>query len=156
MKFSTTEEYGLRCLIRIGKFYNAGKSLTIPEISRAEGISEHNAGKILRVLRIGGLLIAERGNTGGYTLSKSPEEIKISEVLFVLGGKLYDDEFCKTHTGASDLCTNSIDCSVRSLWKIIQDTIDGVVQNLTLRDLLGTEDKFMELFSNTAHIPVNN
>lgn len=156
MKFSTTEEYGLRCLIRIGKFYHVGKSLTIPEISRAEGISEHNAGKILRVLRIGGLLIAERGNTGGYTLSKSPEEIKISEVLFVLGGKLYDDEFCKTHTGASDLCTNSIDCSVRSLWKIIQDTIDGVVQNLTLRDLLGTEDKFMELFSNSAHIPVNN
>jgi Rrf2 family protein len=147
MKFSTQEEYGLRCLLRIAKFYHSGKSLTIPEISRAEGISEHNTGKILRVLRIGGFLTAERGQFGGYTLSSAPEEIKIDEVLYVLGGKLYDDSFCQSHSGDSDFCTNSIDCSVRSLWRIIQDSVNSVLKNLTLKDLLGSEHDLYELIS---------
>ncbi|MHB8930068.1 MAG: RrF2 family transcriptional regulator, partial [Melioribacteraceae bacterium] len=113
MKFSAQEEYGLRCLLRIAKFYAVEKSLTIPEISRAEGISEHNAGKILRVMRIGGLLESSRGQIGGYTLTRPPDQISVGEVLKVLGGRLFDDEFCSTHTGAMDICTNSIDCSVR-------------------------------------------
>ena len=155
MKFSAQEEYGLRCLLRIAKFYAVEKSLTIPEISRAEGISEHNAGKILRVMRIGGLLESSRGQIGGYTLTRPPEQISVGEVLKVLGGRLFDDEFCSTHTGAMDICTNSIDCSVRSLWRLIQDSVDAVVAKMTLKDLMGTE-KFMFDFSNGSGIAERN
>ncbi len=142
MKYSAQEEYGLRCLLRIAKFYAVEKSLTIPEISRAEGISEHNAGKILRVLRLGGLLESSRGQIGGYTLTRPPDQISVGTILKVLGGRLFDDEFCNTHTGAMDICTNSIDCSVRSLWKLIQDSVDSVVEKMTLKDLMGNE-KFL-------------
>ncbi len=144
MKFSAQEEYGIRCLIRIGKFYDNGESPTISQISGVEEISQHNVAKLLRVLRLGGILESERGHSGGYTLSRSPEEIKISDVLDVLGGRLFDDEFCRNHSGEAMICTHSIDCSVRSLWKVIQDAVDNVVQQLTLRDLLGNEN---ELFS---------
>ena len=146
MKFSAQEEYGLRCLLRIAKFYAVSKSFTIPEISRAEGITEHNAGKILRVLRLGGLLESSRGQIGGYTLTRPPEQISVGTVLKVLGGRLFDDEFCNTHTGAMDICTNSIDCSVRSLWKLIQDSVDSVVEKMTLKDLMGNE-KFLFEFT---------
>ncbi|MFA7288547.1 MAG: Rrf2 family transcriptional regulator [Melioribacteraceae bacterium] len=146
MKFSAQEEYGLRCLIRIGKYFKVEKSLTIPEISTYEGISQHNVGKILRVLRMGGFLDSERGQSGGYTLSAPPGKIKIIDVLNVLGGRLYDDSFCQSHTGMNDICTNTTECSVRSLWKIIQDSVDGVLVNLTLQDLLGTEDNLFSLF----------
>jgi len=155
MKFSAQEEYGLRCLLRIAKFYAVGKSFTIPEISRAEGISEHNAGKILRVLRIGGLLESSRGQIGGYTLTRPPEQISVGNILKVLGGRLFDDEFCNTHTGAMDICTNSIDCSVRSLWKLIQDSVDSVVEKMTLKDLMGNE-KFLFEFSNGDGIVEHN
>ncbi len=149
MKFSAQEEYGLRCLLRIAKFYAVSKSLTIPEISRAEGITEHNAGKILRVLRIGGLLESSRGQIGGYTLTRPPEQISVGTVLKVLGGRLFDDEFCNTHTGAMDICTNSIDCSVRSLWKLIQDSVDSVVDKITLKDLMGNEYNLLDLMGNS-------
>ena len=142
MKFSAQEEYGIRCLIQIGKAYKRNKALTIPEVSEAEGISQHNAAKLLRVLRLGGILESERGQTGGYTLTRGPEEITIGEVLSVLGGRLFDESFCQTHSGAFDICTNSVDCSIRSLWKIIQDSVDSVVNKLTLNDLLGSEDDF--------------
>ena len=39
MKLSAQEEYGLRCLLRLGR-EGEGASLTISELSRREGISK--------------------------------------------------------------------------------------------------------------------
>ena len=50
MKLTSQEEYGLRCLLRVGRAA-PGASLTIAELSRAEGISEPNVAKMMRVLR---------------------------------------------------------------------------------------------------------
>ncbi|RJP58031.1 MAG: Rrf2 family transcriptional regulator [Melioribacteraceae bacterium] len=147
MKFSSTEEYGIRCLIRIAKFHEIGKTLTIPEISKAEGLSQHNTAKILRQLRLGGFLESERGQTGGYSLTREPEDIKINEVMNVLGGRLFDSSFCDSHSGSKDICTHTIDCSVRSLWKVIQDAVDTVVKDMTLKDLVGSENETFERFN---------
>jgi len=158
MKFSTTEEYGIRCLIRIAKFYEIGKTLTIPEISKAEGISQHNTAKILRALRLGGFLESERGQTGGYSLTRKPEDIKIREVLNTLGGRLFDSSFCESHSGMADICTHTIDCSVRSLWKVIQDAVDTVVKDITLKDLIGSENETFEKFNENLELvnPLEN
>ena len=140
MKFSAQEEYGLRCLLRIAKFYKINKSLTIPEISQFEGITQHNVAKLLRILRLGGFLASERGQVGGYTLAKPPEQIIISGVLELLGGKLFEEEqFCGDHAGIPSICTHTVDCSVRSLWRVVQDSVDKVLKKTTLRDLLGSE-----------------
>ena len=140
MKFSTQEEYGLRLLLRIAKS-DSTKGLTIPEISEQEGISAANAGKILRMLRLAGFIESARGQTGGYRLKRSPSEIPVSEVLSALGGKLYESGFCDLHAGVENICTNSIDCSIRSLWKTIQTMLDGVLDKLSLQDLLGKEQE---------------
>jgi Rrf2 family protein len=139
MKFSSQEEYGLRCLLRIVRDGNE-KGLTIPEISEAEGITPANTAKLLRIMRLGGLLDSSRGQVGGYSLSRPADKIYISEVLNVLGGRLYDQEFCNQHTGASQICTNSIDCSIRSLWQTVQDAVDGVTKQLTLKDLISVPE----------------
>ena len=140
MKFSTQEEYGLRLLLRIAKS-DSSKGLTIPEISELVGISEANAGKILRMLRLAGFVESARGQTGGYRLTRAPAQIPISEVLTALGGKLYESGFCDLHAGVENICTNSIDCSIRSLWKTIQTLLDGVLDKLSLQDLLGKEQE---------------
>lgn len=147
MKFSAQEEYALRCLISIGQFYGIKDGLTIPDISKREGISQHTVAKTLRQLRIGGFLDSERGHTGGYALTRKPDEIKIGDVLQSLGGKLYDDQFCQTHAGVNGLCSNSTDCSIRSLWRVIQDAVDGVTKGLTLKDLLGSENDVFSKFN---------
>ncbi len=146
MKFSSQEEYGLRLLLRLARAYDEGKSLTIPEISRAEGISEANTAKILRVLRLGGLLESERGNVGGYSLTKPPEEIYVSEILTILGGKLFNADFCKLYSGNKKICVNSSDCSIRSLWRIIQEAVDNITQKITLRDLQIPEHEISKKF----------
>ncbi len=74
MKLSSQEEYGLRCLLRIGARGDGG-TLTIPEISRAEGISPEYVAKLMRILRRGGLVTSARGAAGGYTLSRPADQI---------------------------------------------------------------------------------
>jgi len=138
MKFSTQEEYGLRCLLRISKA-NSPNGLTIPEMSQIEGLSTAHVGKILRILRLGGFVESTRGQTGGYKLTRPPAEIIISDVLNVLGGKLFESSFCDDHSGLETICTHTIDCSIRSLWKTVQTLLDGMLGKMTLHDLLGTE-----------------
>jgi len=136
MKFSTQEEYGLRCLIRIARFHEMGKALTIPEISRGEGISEHVTAKILRALRLGGFIESARGHLGGYTLARSPQNILVGNVLKELGGKLYDESFCSSHSKGDLLCTVTSDCTVRSLWVLIQNSVDNAIGEMQLSDLM--------------------
>ncbi len=149
MKFSTQEEYGLRLLLRIGKS-NSPNGLTIPELSDLEGLTEANVAKILRLLRLAGFIDSSRGQMGGYKLSRPASEILVGDVLTFLGGKLYESGFCELHAGVENICTNSIDCSIRSLWKTIQTMLDGVLNKITLQDMLGKENEVELLVSNLA------
>lgn len=136
MKISAQEEYGLRIIIEIAR--NDG--LTITEISEIENLSVANAGKICRLLRLGGFIKSTRGHQGGYELSRNPEEINLKDLLHNLGGALYCDKYCERFTGSESICSNSTNCSIRSLWKIIQCSVDDVLSKLTLKDMLGQEE----------------
>ncbi len=138
MKLTSQEEYGLRCLLRVGR-EGDGASLTIPELSRAEGISEPNVAKMMRMLRRGGFVRSTRGQSGGYSLSRPAEEIVVGHVLAVLGGRLYEPAFCDGHSGLERLCTNMPDCSIRSVWRMVQQAVDQVLGHIALKDLLVSE-----------------
>jgi len=149
MKFSSQEEYGLRLLLRIGKD-NSENGMTIPELSDQEKLSEANVGKILRLLRLAGFVESSRGQTGGYKLSRPASEILVGDVLTSLGGKLYESSFCDLHAGVENICTNSIDCSIRSLWKTVQTMLDGLLSKISLQDLLGSEEQVEILVTNLS------
>lgn len=138
MKISAQDEYGLRLLLRIGRA-DLEKGLSIPQLSELEGLSVAYVGKLTRVLRLAGIIESTRGQKGGYILSRPATEIKINDVLAALGGRLFDEEFCEGFSGKNNFCTNSVDCSVRSLWKIIQYAVDHLLEKITLSDLIGTE-----------------
>jgi Rrf2 family protein len=141
MKLGANEEYGMRCLVRLGYAGYTGEALTIPEISEAEGVSPAYAAKILRVLRKGGFVKAARGKEGGYTLARPAAEIVIGDVMDALGRRLFESDFCDSHAGQAAICTRSVDCSVRSLWRALQVAVDGVLGKATLRDLLQNEEE---------------
>jgi len=138
MKITAQEEYGLRILLRIASCRDED-GMSIPQLSEAEGISPHYVAKLTRVLRIDGFINSTPGYKGGYVLAKPANEIIINNILKALGGPLYDMEFCGNHAGALKLCTNSIDCSSRSLWKMVQFTVDQLLDKVTLHDLVHTE-----------------
>lgn len=135
MKLSAQEEYGLRCLLHLARCGNH-ESLTIPEISRAEGLSIPNVAKLMRILRIGGLVQSARGQSGGYTLARPADQISVATVLDLLGGPLYGPAFCDRHSGREKNCTHASDCSLRIVWNTVQMVLAEVLGKTSLADLL--------------------
>lgn len=139
MKLSAQEEYGLRCLLHMAKLED-GQSLSIPEISRAEGLSVPNVAKLMRLLRLGGFVESVRGQAGGYTLSRPADHMSVSEILSLLGGSFYNPHFCDRHAGLERNCAHNGDCSLRLLWSTVQKSLDAILTKTTLRDLLRNEE----------------
>jgi DNA-binding IscR family transcriptional regulator len=96
---------------------------------------------------MGSFINSTPGNKGGYLLAKPAGEIVINNVLKVLGGALFDDDFCGSHGGITRLCTNSVDCSSRSLWQMVQHVVDQLLNNVTLHDLVKPEEESAKIFA---------
>jgi len=147
MRFTAQEEYGLRCLLQFarhclegeGRAESGGRSLTIGEIAEIEGLTPQYAGKLIRILRMGGLLESVRGRHGGYRLARPVDKISVGEVLAVLGGRVFEPAYCSRYTGDRKLCVHTVDCAIRSLWGALQATMDGILSRIFLKDLLGKE-----------------
>lgn len=154
MKITAQEEYGLRLLIRIASCKDR-EGINIPQLSEAEGLSSHYVAKLTRILRLAGFINSTPGNKGGYVLASASERIIVNDVLKALGGPLFDNGFCGSHSGTMKLCTHSVDCSSRSLWQMIQFTLDQLLNKVTLHDLINpekTSSKILEelLFKNNT------
>jgi Rrf2 family protein len=140
VKITAQEEYGLRILIRIAAC-RGETGLSIPQLSEAEGLSPFYVAKLTRILRLQGFINSTPGYKGGYVLATPAKKIIINTVLKALGGSLFDKEFCGLHAGNLKLCINTVDCSSRSLWQMVQYTIDQLLDQLTLDDLVNSENK---------------
>lgn len=138
MKITSQEEYGLRVLLRIAKCRER-EGMTIQALSFAEGLSTPYVAKLTRMLRLAGYINSTPGNKGGYVLSRPAIQININQVLKILGGSLFEKSFCDDYSGILKFCTNSVDCSIRSLWQMVQITIDQLLDKITLADLIGSE-----------------
>jgi Rrf2 family transcriptional regulator, iron-sulfur cluster assembly transcription factor len=138
MKINSIDEYGLRILIQIAKAPER-EGLSISQLSELEGLSTPYVAKLTRVLKASGLINSTRGHKGGYVLALPAHQITVKLALRALGGALYDNSFCKGHSGDRKFCTNSVDCSLRSLWSVVQEAVDQILDQVTLADLMGSE-----------------
>ena len=120
------------CLARIDE----GETLTIPQISSLEGMTQSHVAKLLAILRKAGFINSTRGQLGGYSLAMSSDKIQIKSLLEALGGKLFEDDFCNRYTGIEQKCVHENDCAMRPLWLNVQAAVDDVVSKFTLSDLV--------------------
>jgi len=140
MKITAQEEYGLRILLRIARCQDTN-GMSIPQLSEAEGLSGAYVAKLTRKLRMEKYINSTPGNKGGYVLATPATEIVMNKVLKTLGGPLFEKSFCGDYSGSLRFCTNSVDCSVRSLWTVIQLSVDQLLDKVTLADLISSELK---------------
>jgi Rrf2 family protein len=142
VKVSAQEEYGLRCILQIARRERHGQAspVTLGEIAREEGLTVPHVAKLIRVLRKAGLVKSVLGRTGGYTLRRTADTISLAEVLSALGGgRLYDTSYCDRHAGDLKVCTHMGDCSIRSLWGVLEDLLERVLRRTMLSELLSSE-----------------
>lgn len=134
MQLLASEEYGLRCLLRVAC---AGGEAPVPisTIALAEGLSPEYTAKLMRELRIGELVESVRGAEGGYRLARPARDISVWSALQVLGGEFFPETFCACHGGQQERCVRASDCSIRALWRTVKQALRETLDAISLDDL---------------------
>ncbi len=131
MKLSTKGLYGTRALLDVA-LHNDGRRIPLRDIAKRQDISVQYLGHLVSPLVKAGVLRAVRGAGGGITLAKSPEEIKLSQVIQILEGSMAPVQ-CVDDPRA---CSRSDSCVTRDLWDEIKKAIGQVLESTTLQDLV--------------------
>ena len=145
MHLQANEEYGLRCLLQVAGATPAGDGrasdpastapVPIAEIARAEGLSVEYTAKLMRQLRLAGLVESVRGSCGGYRLSRPASSVTVWNALQALGGEPFPEDFCACHPGQQRECVRSTDCALRALWQTVKRNLQQTLHAITLDDL---------------------
>lgn len=134
MRVSSKAHYGLRMMTEFAKAWGEGP-LSLGEVARTEHLPLAYLEQLAGQLRRGGLVTSTRGVHGGYGLTRSPEEISVLDVVRCVEGEVAPVE-CVAHSYVSGSCIREGDCSSRALWKRLKDSIDAVLSQTTLAELV--------------------
>lgn len=132
MKISTKGRYALRLMLDLA-LHNNGEFIRIKAIAGRQGISEKYLEQIISYLNRAGYVKSARGVQGGYKLAKNPEEYTVGMILRLTEGSL-SPVACLDET--ENTCERQADCATIELWKKLDDAIKGVVDHITLADLM--------------------
>ena len=128
MRISARGEYAIKAVLDLALHRN-GRLVPIQEIAGRQGIPQRYLEHVLLALKRAGLLTSRRGSTGGYLLSRSPEEITVGEVLRAVEGNSAPFE---PH---GDRRTRHREPELAELWEEISEAVSSVVDRFTFAEL---------------------
>jgi Rrf2 family nitric oxide-sensitive transcriptional repressor len=130
MRLTSFSDYAFRLLIFAAS--HEGRLITIEETARTFAISRGHLMKVANELTRAGFLKAVRGRSGGLTLGKPPQEIRLSEVLTVV-----EPDFTLAECfGGGSLCRITPHCRLRSALDEALAAFIGALDRYTLADLV--------------------
>ena len=131
MKLSTRTRYGLRAVIELAQ-HEGKRPLQLKAIAERQEISVKYLEQLMSLLRSAGFVRSVRGSKGGYILARPPEQIRLDEVFRCREGPVTTAEW----TEDQDYCARSADCVAREVWMKVEEAIHGVLNGITLADLV--------------------
>lgn len=87
MRVSAKADYALRALIEIA-VRTDGTAVSAEQLGKAQGIPHGFLQSILADLRRAGLVISQRGQSGGWRLAGEPESVTVADVIRAVDGPL--------------------------------------------------------------------
>ena len=137
MKLSTRGAYASRILLELSTA-EGPRPLSVHELSARTAIPAKYLEQIMMRLRSAGIVRAERGVHGGYSLARRPESVTVGEVVRLMDGPLAPTA-CASKTAhapcPSYRCPSEELCVLRGLWLEVRDAIAGVLDRTTFADL---------------------
>ncbi len=131
MRLSTKSRYGTRAMLDIAINYEKGP-VSVKSIADRQGISVKYMEQLIPLLKVAGLIRSVRGAKGGYTLSKDVHQINLRDIIDALEGSMFPVD-CVDNP---ETCDRAKKCVTYEIWKDIQDTINNMLDSLTLADMV--------------------
>jgi len=133
MKLTNKGRYAVMAMADLANVKDK-KTTNLTEISLRQGISISFLEQIFLKLKKNNLVKSSRGPAGGYSLTRSPEEIKLSNIIEAVDEKV-KTVGCKKESKKG--CTGkSIKCITHNLWDDLETHINNFFEKNTLKDIV--------------------
>lgn len=130
MKISTKGRYGLRAMVDLAVNSSGEEPVPLKSIADRQSLSERYLEQIFSALKKNGLVNSIKGPQGGYIISKDIHEILVGDILRALEGNLHI-------VNSEDVINDKIEeCIKNNIWNKLNESIDRVVDSITLEDLV--------------------
>ena len=138
MKLTSKGRYAVMAMADLAK-NDVKEPTSLSEISIRQGISLSFLEQLFLRLKKNNLVRSARGPHGGYILSRSPEDIKLSSIINAVDEKIKTVK-CKKESKRG--CNGkSIKCITHDLWDDLEEHINNFFEKNTLRDIIYRPNK---------------
>ena len=119
-------------MVELARLQKKERLVQLKRIARITGLSNNYLGQLAISLKDDGLLIGVSGKKGGYQLSRVPEEITVRQIIRAVQGPIFATDCVEN----PDLCLNAEFCEARTIWALVSEKIQEVLDEYTLADLI--------------------
>ena len=139
MKLTSKGRYAVMAMADLAKNHDP-RPVSLNEISLRQGISILYLEQLFLKLKQNRLVHSKRGSHGGYVLSKTPDQIKLSNIISAVNEEV---KTLKCNKNSKKGCNGkSIKCITHSLWDELGVHINLFFEKKSLQDVLSIENNF--------------
>lgn len=129
LRISKMTDYGTVVMTHLAQ--HPERRYSARELAAEVHIGVATVSKILKILERAGLLVAQRGKNGGYTLAREPEAITVAQVIRAMEGPI-----ALTECASEALqCDQEDSCTVQSNWQRINKAIMRALEEVSLAEM---------------------
>ncbi len=130
MQLTRAADYGVRVMIHLLGLSDR-RRVSLPALAESTGTPESFLSKVLQALTRGGLLVSQRGQSGGFALSARGREASMREVIEAVDGPIYLN-LCLT---SGKVCARKAWCPAHPVWARAQQAMFDVLDAARIEDL---------------------
>lgn len=134
MRVSAKADYALRALIEIAG-RDASRPVSAEELGRTQDIPHGFLQAILADLRRAGIVVSQRGQSGGWRMARPTEDVSVADVIRAVDGPL---------VSVYGLRPEAVDYSgsakiLQLVWIAARSSLREVFESVSIADLSGAE-----------------
>lgn len=143
--FSKTCEYGIRAAVYIASQSTLSRKVGLKEVAKEIDSPEAYTSKILQKLVKGGVIISEKGPTGGFSFEpKQLANATLEQVVLAIDG---NELFVKCGLGLKQ-CNDLAPCPMHGKFKVIRDELQKMLRSTNVVELSKRLDKGLGFLKN--------
>ncbi len=133
VRVSTRGDYACRALLSLTLHAGEPGPTSVRDIAERTGLPQPYLEQILLALKGAGLVKSKRGVGGGYTLARTPEEIRLNDIISAVDGPITLGDFGEPHQDGS--CDHEGQCVLLAIWNHTGDHMREHLAGFTLANV---------------------
>jgi Rrf2 family protein len=130
MRVTAKSDYALRALIEIARRSDSGP-VSAEEIGRLQDIPHGFLQAILADMRRAGIVMAQRGQSGGWRMSRDPDDVTVADVIRAVDGPLVSIYGLRPES----VEYNDSAAVLQHVWIASRHSLRDVLEKVTVRQL---------------------